>query len=69
MAQTFGYKASPSLRNLLTRAPSIIVSPHSTFNQACVLMDPAKKAALVVDNGELVIIFEFKDMMSSVVAK
>ena len=62
MAQTFSYKASPSLRSLLPRAPSIIVSPHSTFNQACVLMDPAKKAALVVDNGGLVNWLVFLDL-------
>ena len=32
MAQTFGYKASPTLHNFLTGAPSTIVSPHSTVN-------------------------------------
>ena len=68
MAQTFSYKTSPTFRNFLTRAPSTIVSPHSTVKQACTLIAPAQKAVLVVDNGELVNIFGFKDMMSRTVS-
>ena len=68
IAQTFSYKASLTFRNFLTRAPSTIVSPHSIVKQACTLIAPAQKAVLVVDNGELVNIFGFKDMMSRTVS-
>ena len=69
MAQAFGNKGSPTLRTLLAGKPATIVSPGCSLKKTAVVMAEAKKAALVVDNGELVGIFGFKDMMSRVVAK
>eukprot|EP00980_Cylindrotheca_fusiformis_P030151 scaffold24472_cov362-Cylindrotheca_fusiformis.AAC.1 len=46
-----------------------MVSPETTVRDAGMLMAERRKAALVVDDGELVGIFGFKDMMTRVVAK
>ena len=69
MAQNFGYNASLTLRNFLTRVLPTIVSPHSKVKQSYALMALEKKVTLVVDNGELVSNFGFKYMMSRVTAK
>ena len=69
MSQAFGGKASPTLRSLLAGKPATIVSPSASLKKTSIAMAEAKKAALVVDKGELVGIFGFKDMMSRAVAK
>ena len=69
MAQAFGGKASPTLRSLLSGKPATIVTPGTSLRKTAVAMAEAKKAALVVENGRLVGIFGFKDMMSRAVAK
>jgi CBS domain-containing protein len=69
MAQAFGGKASPTLRSILAGKPATIVSPSTSLRDTAAVMSEAKKAALVVDKGQLVGIFGFKDMMSRAVAK
>jgi len=69
MAQAFGTSSIPSLRSILAGKPNTMVSPTTTVREAGYLMADHRKAALVVDNDELVGIFGFKDMMSRVVAK
>ncbi|KAL3823425.1 hypothetical protein ACHAXA_004300 [Cyclostephanos tholiformis] len=69
MSQAFGGQSSPTLRTVLAGRPSTIVSPSTTIQETGHKMAEARKAALVVDNGQLVGIFGFKDMMSRAVAK
>ena len=69
MAQAFGNTASPSLRSLLAGKPATVVSPSTSVREAGMLMAERRKAALVVEDGELVGIFGFKDMMTRAVAK
>jgi CBS domain-containing protein len=69
LAQAFGGKSSPTLRSVLAGKPSTIVSPQSTLQTVGLMMTEARKAALVVDDNELVGIFGFKDMMTRAVAK
>lgn len=69
MAQAFGTTSSPSLRSLLTGKPSTIVSPQTSVLEAGMKMAETRKAALVVEDGKLVGIFGFKDLMCRVVAK
>jgi myosin heavy subunit/predicted transcriptional regulator len=69
MAQAFGNQTSPTLRSLLAGKPSTIVGPESSLRDAGVLMAERRKAALVVEDGNLVGIFGFKDMMNRAVAK
>jgi CBS domain-containing protein len=69
MAQAFGNQTSPTLRSLLAGKPSTIVSPDTTVLDAGILMAERRKAALVVDDNELVGIFGFKDLMTRVIAK
>lgn len=69
MSQAFGGKASPTLRSLLAGKPATIVSPETSLRKTAVAMAEVKKAALIVDDGKLVGIFGFKDMMSRAVAK
>jgi CBS domain-containing protein len=69
MAQAFGNQASPSLRSLLAGKPATVVSPTTSIKDAGMLMAERRKAALVVEDGELVGIFGFKDMMTRAVAK
>ena len=69
LAQTMGAQSIPTLRTLLEGKPSTFVSPESTVFDASVLMAERRKAALVVDEGELVGIFSFKDMMTRIVAR
>ena len=69
MTQAFGNQAMPTLRSVLAGKPSTVVGPSSTIREVGMKMAEHRKAALVVDNGELVGIFGFKDMMSRVVAK
>jgi CBS domain-containing protein len=70
LAKAFETKVSPNLRSLLTGNPKTVVKPSSSVLEAAVLMSENRKAALVVgDDGALVGIFGFKDMMSRVIAK
>ncbi|KAL7538744.1 hypothetical protein ACHAXR_012350 [Thalassiosira sp. AJA248-18] len=69
LAQALGGKSSPTLRSVLAGKPSTIVSPSSTLQTVGLMMAEARKAALIVDNNELVGIFGFKDMMTRAVAK
>ena len=69
MEQAFGNKTSPTLRSLLAGKPGTMVSPDTNVRDAGLLMAERRKAALVVDEGELVGIFGFKDMMTRVIAK
>lgn len=69
LEQTMGTQTIPTLRSLLEGKPTTFVSPESTILEAALLMAERRKAALVVDEGELVGIFSFKDMMTRVVAK
>jgi CBS domain-containing protein len=69
MAQAFGNQASPSLHSLLDVKPATVIEPTSSVRDAAVLMAKRRKAALVVEDGQLVGIFGFKDMMARAVAK
>jgi CBS domain-containing protein len=69
LTHAFRGKSSPSLRSILAGKPSTIVSPQSTLDTVGLIMAEARKAALVVEDNELVGIFGFKDMMSRAVAK
>jgi CBS domain-containing protein len=57
-----------TLRSILTGKPSTIVSPTTTIRVAGCLMAESRHAALVVDEGQLIGIFGFKDMMSRAIA-
>merc|ERR1712032_244066 len=64
-----GGSQSPTLRRLLQGKPPTIVNSDTSVRDAGKLMADRRKAALVVDNGQLVGIFGFKDMMNRVIAK
>jgi signal-transduction protein with cAMP-binding, CBS, and nucleotidyltransferase domain len=69
LSQALSGQTSPTLRTVLAGKPSTIVSPSTTIQDTGNKMAEARKAALVVDNGHLVGIFGFKDMMTRAVAK
>jgi CBS domain-containing protein len=69
MAKAFGNKKMPTLRSVLAGKPSTVVNPNTSVRDVGQIMADHRKAALVVDNGNLVGIFGFKDMMTRVVAK
>ena len=69
MNQAFGNQTSPTIRSLLAGKPSAIVQPGTSVFEAGTRMAESRKAALVVEDGNLVGIFGFKDMMTRVVAK
>ena len=69
MAQAFGGKSSPTLRSLLAGKPATVVSPGTNLRDTGLVMTDARKAALVVEDDEVVGIFGFKDMMSRAIAK
>jgi CBS domain-containing protein len=68
ISQAFGSKTTPTLRSLLAGKPSTIVSPNASIRSTGIIMGDVRKAALVVDEGELVGIFSFKDCMTRAVA-
>lgn len=68
MSQAFGNKPMPTLRGLLAGKPPTAVTPDTSIRDAGLLMAENRKAALVVDDGELTGLFEFKDMMTRAVA-
>jgi CBS domain-containing protein len=69
LSQAFAGQAMPTLRGVLAGKPKTLVSPDSTIQDAGILMAQDRKAALIVDNGALVGVFTFKDMMTRAVAK
>jgi len=69
MAQAFGSQASPTLRGLMAGKPGTIVGRSTTVFEASLMMAERRKAAVVVEDGRLVGIFGFKDMMTRVIAK
>jgi len=69
LAQALGGNSSPTLRSVLAGKPSTIVSPNSTLQTVGLMMSEARKAALIVENNQLVGIFGFKDMMTRAIAK
>lgn len=68
VAKAMGDKALPTLRSMLQGRPNTVVSPTSTIREAGILMAVNRHAALIVENGRLVGIFGFKDMMSRAIA-
>jgi len=54
LSQAFSGQSSPTLRSILAGKPSTIVSPSTTIQETGIMMADARKAALVVDNGQLV---------------
>jgi CBS domain-containing protein len=69
MAQAVGEKANPSLRSVLAGKPTTIISIDDTVQFAVERMADNRKAALIVDDTELVGILSFKDVMTRVIAK
>jgi CBS domain-containing protein len=69
VSQGFGNQSSRSLGSILVGTPSTIVETESSVLEAAILMAESRKAALVQENGKLVGIFGFKDMMCRVIAK
>ena len=69
MAQAVGEKASPSLRSVLAGKPTTIISIDDNVQFAVDRMADNRKAALIVDDSELVGILSFKDVMTRVIAK
>eukprot|EP00977_Amphora_coffeiformis_P007254 scaffold1573_cov173-Amphora_coffeaeformis.AAC.11 len=68
MAQAFGNQM-PTLRGLIKNGLGTVVSPDTSLEIAGALMAEYQKAALVVENGVLVGIFGFKDMVTRALAK
>lgn len=69
VSKAFGNQSSRSLGTLLSGAPSTIVEPETSVLEAATLMAESRKAALIAEEGKLVGIFGFKDLMSRVIAK
>ena len=71
MSQAFDDQSSPTLRTLLAGKPgtATIVLPTSSVQVAGVVMAENHKAALVVENRQLVGIVSFKDIMTRAIAK
>lgn len=68
MSQAFGGRKVPTLRSLLAGKPSTVVSPDTSIRDTGLLMAENRKAALIVEDGELAGIFSFKDCMTRAVA-
>ena len=69
MTKAMGDKAIPTLRSILHGKPNTIISPSTSLRDASLRMAESKHAALVVEDGRLVGVFGFKDMMSRAIAK
>jgi CBS domain-containing protein len=69
MAQAMGSPTMPTIQGLLTGKPGTIVGPDSSIRDASILMSDNRKAALVVQGGELLGVFTFKDLMTRAIAK
>ena len=59
----------PTLRTVLESVKAVIVGPGTNIRDTAIAMADARKAALVVEDDELVGIFTFKDVMNRAVAK
>lgn len=59
----------PTLRKILAGKANTIIPPEISVREAGYIMAEHKKASLIVEDGELIGIFGFKDMMSRVIAK
>jgi CBS domain-containing protein len=69
ISKTFGRGShNPSLRSIVSDSSCAIVSPETCVIDAATVMAEKRKAALIVDDGQLIGIFGFKDMMTRVVA-
>jgi len=69
ISKTFGGGSQiPSLRSISSNASCAIVSPDTSVLDAATVMAEKRKAALIVEDGQLIGIFGFKDMMTRVVA-
>ena len=69
MSQVVGENSSPTLRSVLAGKPSTMVSSDDTVQHATERMADSRKAALIVDEGSLVGVLSFKDVMTRVIAK
>lgn len=69
MSQALGVQSMPTLRSVLASKPSTVVTSQTNIRDAALLMAENRKAALILEDGELVGIFGFKDMMTRAVAK
>jgi len=71
MSQAFKNKSTPTLRNLLAGKPATgnSVAPTSSILVAGILMAEKHKAALVVEDDQLVGIVSFKDVVTRAIAK
>jgi CBS domain-containing protein len=70
MSKAMGNATVPTLRAVLMNKPKPFVSPTTTVQDAAMVMAENRKAVIVVDDdGHLVGLFGFKDMMTRVVAK
>jgi CBS domain-containing protein len=70
ISKTFGAGSEiPLLRSITSESSCAIVSPETSVLDAAAVMAEKEKAALIVEEGEVVGIFGFKDMMTRVVAK
>jgi len=69
MSQALGEKRLPTLRSVLSGRPRTMIDPNATVLEAAEKMSESRKAALVVEDGKLVGILSFKDVMSRVISK
>ena len=69
LSQAFGKDADvPSLGSIVGGKSCAVVSPETSVLDVASIMAEKRKAALIVDDDQLVGIFGFKDMMTRVVA-
>lgn len=69
LEKALGNSTSPTLGTLLKGKPSTIISPETTVLEAGMKMAEHKQASLICEEGKLIGIFTFKDMMRSVIAQ
>lgn len=70
MATAFGNQTSPTLGSVLAGKPaSTVVSPSTSIREAALVMAEHRNPALIVDDGELVGICSFKDILNRAVSK
>merc|ERR1712151_244961 len=62
-------KSIPTLRSLLREKPTTIVPPGTNIEETAAVMIERLKAALVVEDGELIGIVSFKDLINRAIAK
>jgi signal-transduction protein with cAMP-binding, CBS, and nucleotidyltransferase domain len=69
ISEALGNDSLPTLRSILSGKQYPIVAPDASILEAGEKMAEDKKATLIVEDGDLVGIFTFRDMMSKVIAK